>query len=139
MGNINDIFAGDYLRAEDLPAGRPVWVEIRSVDVRHFPDGAKLELAFKDKRKHFLANMTNSRIIADLYGGETDDWIERMIGLYSTKVEFQGRMVPCIRVKPPETVRHPDDRLLVDPEPPMKDSRAVLRSYSADDEDELPF
>ena len=139
MGSINDIFAGDYLRAEDLPADRPVWVEIRSVDVRHFPDGAKLELAFKDKRKHFLANMTNSRIIADLYGGETDDWIERMIGLYSTKVEFQGRMVPCIRVKPPEAVRHPDGQLLVNSEPPIKDSRGVLRSYSAADGDELLF
>jgi len=139
VGSINDIFAGDYLRAEDLPADRPVWVEIRSVDVRRFPDGAKLEIAFKDKRKHFLANMTNSRIIADLYGGETDDWIERMIGLYSTKVEFQGRMVPCIRVKPPETLRHPDDRLLVNPDPPIKDSHALLRSYSADDEEELLF
>lgn len=44
-------------------------------------------------------NRTNALEIADLHGDETDDWIGKRINVFKDKTMYQGRPVPCIRVR----------------------------------------
>ena len=140
MPSIDDIYEDNApLKAEDL-RGKDITLTIKVAEPKTYDDGdRKLVLRFHKASRTLPLNRVNARTIADMHGGDFEQWANRKITLYATTTEFRGNRVPCIRVKPPETVRHPDDRPLVDPEPPIKDSRAVLRSYSADDEEELPF
>lgn len=99
MPKLNDIFGGNFLKADDLQ-GRSVPVTIDSVEVKEFDDGKKLILKFQGKDKALVCNRTNASIIEEVIGsGDTDDWIGQKITLITKKVEFQGKLVPAIRVK----------------------------------------
>lgn len=105
MPNINDIFGGGFLKAEDLKGQSPT-VTIERVEVKDFDDGKKLILHFAGKDKALVANKTNGNIIAEVLGSDdTDDWEGKRITLTVRKVEFKGELVPAIRVSldPPTT------------------------------------
>jgi hypothetical protein len=38
-------------------------------------------------------------MLADLFGGETEDWIGKVIQLYADKTRFGHKVVPCVRVR----------------------------------------
>lgn len=98
MPKLSQIFSGDYLKAEDLN-GRSVPVTISEVVVKEFDDGKKLILSFEGKDKQLVCNKTNASIIQEVTGSnDTDDWIGKKILLVTKKVEFQGKLVPAIRV-----------------------------------------
>lgn len=99
MPKLNEIFGGNFLKADDLQ-GRAVPVTIESVEVKEFDDGNKLILKFAGKDKSLVCNRTNASIIEEVLGsGDTDDWIGQKVTLITKKVEFQGKLVPAIRVK----------------------------------------
>lgn len=96
--NINKVFGGNYLKADDLQ-GRTVRVTIESVDVKEFDNGKKVVLSFQGKEKGLVCNKTNCSILAENLGSpDTDDWVGQTIQLTVKKVEFQGELVPAIRV-----------------------------------------
>lgn len=98
MPNINDVFGGGFLKAEDLKGGSPT-VKIERVEVKDFDDGKKLIIHFAGKDKALVCNKTNAAIIEDVLGSSnTDDWEGQRIVLTTKKVEFQGKLVPAIRV-----------------------------------------
>lgn len=99
MANINDVFSGTYLTARDLNGAEPV-VTIESVELKELKDGKKLDIGFVGKQKHLLANKTNSKRIAYMFGDETDVWIGKKVQLYTEMVDFQGNVVEAIRVRP---------------------------------------
>ena len=100
--NINEVYSGNYLKADDL-AGKRVTVRINHVSIKDF-DGdkgveRKIIVGFEGKEKCLVCNKTNATIIADVLGSQnTEDWIGGTIKLESRKVEFSGRLVPAIRV-----------------------------------------
>jgi len=95
---LNEIFSGNFLKADDLQ-GRTVRVTISKVEVKEFDDGNKIVLHFQGKDKCLVVNKTNASIIAENTGStDTDDWQGRTIQLTVKKVEFQGKLVPAIRV-----------------------------------------
>jgi ABC-type amino acid transport substrate-binding protein len=98
--DISEVFSGASLKAEDLK-GREIAVVIASVAMKTFEDGNKLVLAFQGARKTLVANRTNSQMIAELYGPNTDHWVGREVVLFPSRVNFQGRLVDAIRVKGP--------------------------------------
>jgi hypothetical protein len=54
---------------------------------------------FENQSKALVLNKTNSNSLEELSGSdETDDWVGLRISLYATKVDFQGRRVPAIRI-----------------------------------------
>jgi len=94
---LNNVFGGDYLKAEDLQ-GKSVPVVIESVDVKDFDDGKKLIIRFEGKDKTLVCNRTNASILEETLGSsDTDDWIGKRAVLVTKKVEFQGKLVPAIR------------------------------------------
>ncbi len=54
---------------------------------------------FKDFERGFVLNKTNSRTIAALFGSDCKDWIGKKIALYRSETAFQGKTVPCVRVR----------------------------------------
>lgn len=98
MANINKVFGGGFLKAEDLN-GRNVRVTISDVEVKEFEDGKKLIVHFEGKDKALVCNKTNAIIIEELTGqSDTDDWAGHTVWLVVRKVEFSGKLVPAIRV-----------------------------------------
>jgi hypothetical protein len=46
-----------------------------------------------------VLNRTNLKRVIALHGAETDKWIGKKITLYPSETDFQGKTVPCIRVR----------------------------------------
>lgn len=98
---LNEVFPSNYLKSEDLQ-DRDVPVVIASAEVEMLGNERKLVLAFQGKKKTMICNKTNAGRIAFLYGDDTDAWIGKEIVLTSEFVEFQGKTVKGLRVKPPQ-------------------------------------
>lgn len=111
----------EFIYAFDLK-GRDVTVTIERVTAGELKNGnkkSKKPLCFfresKDKRSLAL-NATNCKVIAKLYGNDTDEWRGKRVTLYPTTTEMAGETVECIRVRP----RAPGDKVesgMIEPQP----------------------
>lgn len=106
MVNINEEFPSKYLKSADLQ-GNMVKVKIRDVLSEQIGADRKLIMYFQGKDKGMVLNKTNARTIGDVYGDDTDSWINASIELFSMKVDFQGRMVDGLRVRVPPPPKSP--------------------------------
>lgn len=97
---ISTVFGGDALKAADLQGTEPT-VTIEGVTMKDFDDGNKLIISFVGKSKSLVCNKTNANRIAHAHGTNTDNWVGKQIVLYTDLVDFQGRTVEAIRVRPP--------------------------------------
>jgi hypothetical protein len=98
------MFDSQYLGAWDL-VGRDVTVTIREVEAGKLtaPGGRtskKPVIYFQGKEKGLALNKTNAKIVAAMYGTDTEHWVGQQITIYPTKTEMQGETVDCIRVRP---------------------------------------
>ena len=100
--NINDVFPGKYLKASDLK-NQDATVTISGVVLEDVgSEGKKEEKAvvyFQGKDRGLVLNKTNSGVISDLYGDETDNWVGKMITMFPTQTDFAGKSVECIRIR----------------------------------------
>lgn len=96
----SDIFPSKYIKADDLK-GRDVSVNIDRATMETLGNEQKLVLYFIGKEKGMICNKTNFGRIAYLYGDETDAWADKPIILTAEFVEFQGKTVKGLRVRPP--------------------------------------
>ena len=123
-----DIFPSNYIKADDLK-GRDVPVVISDAKIEKLGNDQKLVLYFQRQDKGMVCNKTNFGRIAYLYGDETNDWTGKEIVLTSEFVEFQGRTVKGLRVRPPSTrgttAPRSQPQIGGDPreEPPFDDNR----------------
>ncbi len=102
MANFRDAFPSKYLKADDL-AG-PVAVEVDSVDYEDVGTGQrqerKLVARFVGRTKGLVLNMINAETIAEITGtADYEQWPGHSVELYPTKTEFQGKRVPCTRIR----------------------------------------
>jgi hypothetical protein len=140
MVNINEEFPSKYLKAADLQ-GHAVKTTIRDVVSEQIGGDRKLIMYFKGKEKGMVLNKTNARTIGDVFGDDTDDWIDKQIEVFAMKVDFQGRMVDGLRVRvlpPPRKANiapNARDRAMAEAGPPPADD-----GYRGDPmDDEIPF
>jgi hypothetical protein len=116
---LNEVYGGNYLKAEDLKDRGEVRCVIESVSVMEGDDGKKKAvLHFRGKEKTLPLNITNANMVSELYGDETDDWEGQAITLYTCKVDFQGKRVLAIRIKEPATNSNGTRRAVAPPPPP---------------------
>ena len=102
MPDYRKMFDSPYVGAWELDGD--VSVEIEKVELGEVQnrDGGKDKkpiIHFSNAKKPMVLNKTNARVIARLYGNDTDDWAGRTIVLYPTKVEAFGDVTDCIRVR----------------------------------------
>jgi hypothetical protein len=101
--NVNDIFPTRFVAAADLN-GKSFTLTIRSVTLEDMQSHDNKTVTkpvawFTNAAKGLVLNRTNTMIIADLYGPETDDWVGKQIIIYATKVRAFGKMEDAIRVR----------------------------------------
>jgi hypothetical protein len=99
---ISDAFPSRYLRAADIPAAQFVPYTIADVTVETVGDDeseSKPVVHFVNVAKGLVLNRVNSNVISEHFSDETANWKGKTILLYATDVQFQGRLVPAIRVR----------------------------------------
>lgn len=123
---ISQEFPSQYLKASDL-GGREIRVTMGRVEREEIGTDKKLVLYFQGKDKGMVLNKTNANNIASLYGPETEDWQGKRIMLTVAWVDFQGRSVEALRVRPPAKTGG------------AQKQEAPLPREMADMDDEIPF
>jgi hypothetical protein len=100
---ISKIFPSKYVTAADL-GGKPLTLTIKGVTLEEMVTHSNQKVQkpvvwFEKAGKGFVINLTNARIIAALYGDETDGWTGKRITIYPTRVRAFGEMQDAIRVR----------------------------------------
>ena len=129
----SEMFPGKFLRADDLEDGEErnaVISTIKTEEMRggndkpvlHLEDGAALPL-----------NKTNAKVLAKAFGDDSRGWVGHEIVIYKSTTEYQGDIVPCLRIKVADDKRKPTASV---PKPP---TRPTTTSATRDMNDEVPF
>ena len=140
----SEIFQGSYLKSADLGKHRPV-VIIESVDWAELGDDKRRVLTFKGKDKGLVLNKTNWNMIAEITGQDDDDnWVGHAIQLYATKVDYQGKRVPAIRIEVPRAPRQAAraETGKYQPTPQEQEAAGKAEEYASAgmvDESDIPF
>lgn len=115
MVNINTAFPSKWLSEPDL-GGNPMIMTIDRVEFESIVDNEMKPVAyFREASKGLVLNKTNANTIMDIVGNpETDAWKGWAIELFPFVTEFNGRMVPCIRVRKP-TIQQPVTQTVAQP------------------------
>lgn len=103
---IDAAFPSDYIKAADLN-GTPRTLQMSHVAIEKVGNEQKPVLYFRNAKKGLVLNKTNSNVISQAYGVDTEEWIEREIELFETMAEFNGKQVPAIRVRLPRARTQP--------------------------------
>jgi hypothetical protein len=143
---IGAAFPSKYLRAADIPEGRQLRLTIDHVVVENVagnsdPDDEKPVLYFQGKTKGVVLNKTNANIISAAYGDETEEWSGKGIILFPSETQFQGKLVPCLRVKADRAATVPNGgaRMAIPPKgPPLKEADAIGDEAEFNEAD-IPF
>jgi hypothetical protein len=95
-----------YLKAADIPERSEVDLTLAKVQVEEIEDGngkreAKPVLYFAGKEKGIVLNLTNGQVLISAFGDDTDAYPGKSVVLYRTETQFQGKMVPCLRLRVP--------------------------------------
>ena len=102
----DQVFPSKYFKAADLH-GDPLALTITAAPYETLttPDGreeSKVVLYFRGTKKCLPLNLTNFDAVADATGeDDTDRWPGCQIELYPTTTDMRGKIVPCIRIRPP--------------------------------------
>jgi hypothetical protein len=97
---ISEEFPSRYLKAADLQ-NREIRATMAHVEREKLGEDMKPVLYFKGKTKGLALNKTNSNVIADAYGDDTEDWAGQDIIMLSVMTDYQGKIGPAIRVRIP--------------------------------------
>jgi hypothetical protein len=99
---ISSAFPSKFLRAADLQ-DQNINVTMSHVDMEDVGDTDKKPvLYFNGKEKGCVLNKTNSKVITQAYGDDTEAWRGKPLILYPAMVDFRGDMVEAIRVRIPK-------------------------------------
>ena len=85
-----------FLKVDDIKASGPRRVAI--VDVREGKYG-RPDMEFDDGSK-IGVNATNTKVLMNAYGRNSDSWVNKKVELAVGEVEYQGEPKACIIIKP---------------------------------------
>jgi hypothetical protein len=99
-------YAGDFVRADELPEGQRLQAVIRFAGVEQVGQDqtpkAVLSLARAEDGKPWprkvILNKTNALILTAAFGRDGAGWINQTITVWREPVQFGGKMVPGIKV-----------------------------------------
>ena len=104
--NFDDLYPSKFLRASDLN-GAPLTVTIGGVARENVGGEPKVIITFASGEKSLIANKTNGKALAKLFGKDTADWIGKKIVLFPCEVDFKGDSVEAVRIRAPRVAAPP--------------------------------
>ena len=103
MADMRQAFLSDYLSAKDIQETGPKKVTISSVPSEQIRGDNGMEdkwvLGFDGARKRLILNVTNNNTLIDAFGYESNDWLGKVVNLFTVDVQFGGKMVLGLRIK----------------------------------------
>ena len=112
MSSWKEQYPSKYLKAADLGDGN-ITGTITAYKVEVVGQGSnqedRLVLEFRESvPKPLVMNRTNCEAVEKLAGtDDTEQWIGRKVVLYAAETTFQGKVVPCVRIKAPKPANKP--------------------------------
>jgi hypothetical protein len=107
MPKVSDVYAGDYVTANELQSKGRVTAQITKAEVEVIGQDQtqKLVLSLQSRGgqpwpRRLVLNKTNGLILQSAYGDDTDAWLSRQIEIWSEPVQYQGRIVQGVRLAP---------------------------------------
>ena len=100
--DVSSFMGGNYLTHLDLVAPSQVWT-IRDVKQELVGSDQKIVVYFNEHEKGLGLNKINLRTIAQAYTVQSGSWLGKRLEVYKDQTQFQGRVVPCVRVRIPST------------------------------------
>jgi len=107
MPRVSEVYSGDYVTAGELQGkGRvPAVIAQASVESVGQDQVQKVVLSLASRAgqawpRRLVLNKTNSLILASAYGDDTDGWLDRQVEVWAEPTQYQGRVVPGIRLAP---------------------------------------
>lgn len=143
MADARKFLGGRWLNSEDLGGvGKSVVVTIADVTEGEVTSDKNVVkrgwvLAFAGKDKSLFCNATNTNQMIDLFGDDTDEWIDKHIKLICVRVEFGGKKVPAIRIEPAPSI--PRRGRVATPPPPPEPDESEAGETEELTADEIPF
>jgi hypothetical protein len=111
MVTLNDAFPSKYLKATDLAEPAIATIKLAELERIKGFDGKeqpKVVLYFAKKLKPLPLNRTNFESVGDICGSyDSDDFPGTKIELYATKTSMNGKVMDCVRIRPPGAVEKP--------------------------------
>jgi hypothetical protein len=103
-----DVIQSKHYRASDYPDGWSLPAEVEMSRLEKFQNGhdetEKLVVYFKKQKPGLVVGSVVWDQFAEVTGtDEANDWKGCLVELYRDKTSFQGKTVPCIRVRKPGT------------------------------------
>jgi hypothetical protein len=96
----NQLCPSPHLEAADL-CGKDKVVTIKEVCFKLVGEAKvnKGVVMFQEFDRGMVLNRTNLKRVIAQHGMETDDWVGKKVTLYPSETDFQGKTVPCLRVR----------------------------------------
>lgn len=138
---ISSAFPSKYLKASDIPDGRDVIVKIDVVRMEIMTEAGTEEkpiLYFVGKEKGLVLNQTNAGTLATALGDDTETWHGQTVTLFTTTTQFNGRTVPCIRLRVPRQAPPAPQRAPVKAPVPVNEPAPSNENGNVMDDD-IPF
>ena len=96
--NFDELYPSKFLRASDLN-GAPLTVTVGGVAREKVGGELKVIITFSSGEKPLIANKTNGKALAKLFGKDTAYWIGKKIVLFPCEVDFKGEGVEAVRIR----------------------------------------
>jgi len=97
--NANLLCPSPHISAEELEGDTVVTIKRCSFEEVGTEQVDKAVVHFDEFDRGFVLNKTNVGRIIALHGNQTEDWKGKQITLYASETDFNGKVVPCIRVR----------------------------------------
>lgn len=90
--NVDKYTRNPFLKGEDLEEGERLIVTIKEAEEVTFPSGDVVPvLDFLEIEQRLTLNKTRVKKLAEMFGPDTDTWINQKIALYPIDVTYQGK------------------------------------------------
>jgi len=107
--DMNQVLASRWMAKEDVPEGSGVDLIMRHVTQEVVGDDQvdKFALHFHGSYKPLLLNKTNTRVLVALFGGDSGQWANKPINVYSDPlVGYGGKLTGGVRLRAAQDQRN---------------------------------
>lgn len=135
MPDFNDMFPSKYMKSADLKGGefRVCVSGIQQEQVQDSPPEQRWVIYFQSTEKGMILNVTNGRMLANLFGQDTDSWIGQYVVLYAAQTQTpDGKPTLGLRIRKDITVQN-------SPEATAQNISVQEGPPSLPEEGDLPF
>lgn len=122
MPSFHNAFPSKYMKVSDLN-GKAIVVTISGVEFETVVTDNKLVARFNEGGvKPVVLNKTNCEAVAGIAGSDDYlDWSGHKVEIFPSSTEYQGKRVPCIRIRAPRQPK-PARQAAPPPTPPRRPS-----------------